>query len=288
MKKQKLLLVSLVAVLVLAIAYAFWATPRQDRITAPERPATAARPGLEPKAPGPGGDFDLRLDLLEREAAAFNESDRDIFSTWEAAPPPPPPPPKRLPPPPPPPVATTEPTVVPSPVQRALARFTFLGFLEKDGQKTVFLSSQDELFVVKKGDRFGGNQEFFVTEVTPDRLTIQQKDVAGVITVSLAEEEALRPSFKGTGPPSAVSGRVQPRRFTPPPRPAFTEAGAPMEPLTPPEVQPGVPSAAGLEQQPGAVEAGRETSGTEPPDESSSSSILQPLPASPVVRPYGE
>ena len=49
-------------------------------------------------------------------------------------------------------------TVQPPPmevVNRALSQFTFVGFLEKGGEKTVFLSSSGEMFLVKSGERFG-------------------------------------------------------------------------------------------------------------------------------------
>ena len=36
-----------------------------------------------------------------------------------------------------------------------MARYTFLGFLQKDNRKTVFLSRDKEIVLVKKGDKIG-------------------------------------------------------------------------------------------------------------------------------------
>ncbi|PLX73343.1 MAG: hypothetical protein C0615_11100, partial [Desulfuromonas sp.] len=80
-------------------------------------------------------------------------------------------------------------------VRQQLARFTFLGFLLKDNQRTVFLSKRDELFLVKKGDTFGDESRFEVLDISSDKLTIKQQGTTGLIEIKLVEEEPLVPSF---------------------------------------------------------------------------------------------
>lgn len=93
---------------------------------------------------------------------------------------------------------------------RALGQFTFLGFLQKDGQKTLFLGNQGEIFVAKKGDAFGKHKEFVITEVSAESLTIRQGSGPGLITVSLIEQHPLTPAPPRPQPP-------QPQRYELPP-----------------------------------------------------------------------
>ncbi len=298
MKRQGLILTVLVGILLLAIGYAFLAAPRQQR--APVATSAAPSPAGGGKAPAAaaGEAQRLRLELLERETLAFEEPRRDIFNAWDVPPPPPPPPPPQVvqPPAPPPPRLPTPPVPVVAP--RQLARFDFLGFLEKDGVKTVFLSQKDELFVVREGDRFGGKNEFLVTAVANDRLTIEQQGVTGVITVSLADDSAGPVSFKGARGAAPSASRVPVGRgFAPIPRPAPSFGGGvpeefqgneeafeqPSEEAPPPE-EGQAPATAPMPVpkpiMPPPVPA--------PQQEEGSSTILQPLPANPAVRPLGE
>jgi len=185
MNRQKLLLTILAGLLVLALVYAFWATPRQTRVTeaGPRRPA-APGPEAVAKVSAPEDGNRVHLELLARENDASPDFKRNLFHFWQPPPP--------LPPPPPPPPAIPEgasPAV--EEVKVELARFTFLGFLLKDGVRTIFLSSNEEIFVVKEGDRFGKNRRFLVTELTPEVLTIRQNDDPRLITVPLVEQAPL-------------------------------------------------------------------------------------------------
>ncbi len=208
MSRQRLILTLVVGLLLLALGYAYWATPRQQKVAA--KGASRSAPGEEGQAPvaTKASRGILRLDLLEREKEDFPGSKRDLFSLRKPAPPPPPmPPPMQMP---------VRPVLPPAPpmnqeagsVARALGQFTFLGFLQKDGAKTLFLSSQGEIFVVKKGNAFGKQKEFVITEVNPDTLTIRQANGPGSMTVSLVEQRPLTP----------VPGPPQPARI---PRPGF-------------------------------------------------------------------
>lgn len=199
MSRQRLILTLVFGLLLLALGYAYWATPRQQKVAA-KGPAKTAE-GRETEARGapsaPRGT--LRLDLLQREDEGFPGFKRDLFSLKKPAPPPPPmPPPLPLP---------VRPLLSPpaadqdaGSVARALGQFTFLGFLQKDGAKTLFLSSQGEIFVAKRGDAFGNQKEFVITEVSAETLTIRQGSGPGVITVSLQEQQPLAPAVNRPQP----------------------------------------------------------------------------------------
>jgi hypothetical protein len=138
----------------------------------------------------------LRLDLLDRDAPDFEGYRRNIFKPVfvdeikqaklrEAAvkrrPPPPPPPP-------PPPIV---PAITEKP-RLELAKFTFLGFLLKDKKRTVFLSRDKEIILVKKGDTFAGRYE--AASITEQALTIRVTDTGEEIIIPLVEYASLRPA----------------------------------------------------------------------------------------------
>jgi hypothetical protein len=201
MNRQKLLLTILVGIFVLALVYAFWAAPRQAKVagTGPRRPAAPSPQAVATK-PSAEDETRVKLELLARENEASPDFKRNIFRFWQPAPKPLP-----LPPPPPPPPVPAGEILAPAEIQKELARFTFLGFLLRDGVKTIFLSSSEEIFVVKKGDRFGKNGRFLVTELTPEALTIRQNDDPRPITVPLVEQAPLVEApiiSPSQGPPS--------------------------------------------------------------------------------------
>jgi hypothetical protein len=208
MSRQKRLLAVLAGLFVLALVYAFWAMPRQQRVATTVEPPPR-RPAVETPVAAPAEGTRVRLDLLSRDRERFAGYQRDIFNYPRPAPPPPPP---RVEKPPVPPPVISEPAFVPPEVKQELARFTFLGFLEKEDVKTVFLSSGEEIFLVKKGRNFGEGNEFHVTDLTPERLIIRHGEDPRVITIPLVEQEPLVPSVpsRATRParrPGADFGR---------------------------------------------------------------------------------
>lgn len=145
-------------------------------------------------------DTKLHLSILDRELSPFSGVRRNIFSPifHEDAKPesksssgrinlPVPPPPPMIPSFPPVPPASQIPET--TPLQRDMARFTFLGFLKKDDKKTIFLSSDKEIFLVKKGDTIAGKYE--VANLTEDALTIHPLGDGGEIIIPLVENRAL-------------------------------------------------------------------------------------------------
>jgi len=70
-----------------------------------------------------------------------------------------------------------------------MAKFTFLGFLKKDNKKTIFLHKDNEIILVKKGDKIANKYE--VTNITDDVLTINSISGGGQIVIPLVENMPL-------------------------------------------------------------------------------------------------
>jgi hypothetical protein len=136
------------------------------------------------------------LDLLEREQSGFKGYRRNIFKPifidevalmkLKAV---------AIKPPPLPPVAAPPPKVEPPPVaqpetlQSTLARFVFLGYLKKDNRKTIFLSKDKDIILVRKGDKFAGRYE--AKSITDQALTIVATDTGEEIIIPLLENQPL-------------------------------------------------------------------------------------------------
>lgn len=190
MNRQKLLLFCLLILLALAMVWGYVRMPRQKRVA-----VLKYAPGghVQPPPPGDGGRRganSLRLDLLDRQQADFSGYRRNLFKPVFVDPVKaarlkqvaikPRPPQRPLPPP------------VEVPPRRELARFTFLGFLQKDNRKTVFLSRDGEIILVRKGDTFAGRYQ--ASSVTDQALTIKVSDTGEEIVIPLVEFASLFPA----------------------------------------------------------------------------------------------
>jgi hypothetical protein len=203
MNRKKLVLCLLLVVFAGSVAYSFLRAPKQQRVA-----ALKYRPGAVPPVAGkkevPVGAVDdsrLHLELLDREQPHFAGFRRNLFSPIfreevKLPPfkplPPPPRPVKALPPPPLPQAQLPPLPPPPTPEQIAdseLAKFTFLGFLKKNGEKTVFLSSNHEIFLAKKGSSLGSR--FQVTDLTEDAITIRTVVGGRELVIPLVENRAL-------------------------------------------------------------------------------------------------
>jgi len=160
------------------------------------QPGMTAQPKKSAQTRG-SDDVRIRLDLLERKQAGLPAGGRNIFqSLFDGGikkpsiplPPPPPPPPRPLVPPPVQ-VPTVPQVIEPTPLQREMARFTFLGFLKKENRKTIFLSDGKEIFLVKKGDKI--SSKYDVTALTDEALTITSIQDGGEIVIPLVENRPL-------------------------------------------------------------------------------------------------
>jgi len=199
--KQRPILVLLMIVLVAAIVYAVWYDPYQQpspssQTTGVRRSETGGR-GLRP---GPG-EIALNLDLLERMTDDYSEVKRDIFHFYvPPRAPAPPPPVVRKPLPPPPPVVKTPPPSPPPAPGVAATRFTYLGQLDKEGVLSVFLAAGEELFVVKKGMRFGKEKQFQVEDLTEEEISIRQQGRDPLTRVALSDPDMSQVSMPGYAP----------------------------------------------------------------------------------------
>ena len=202
MNRQKLTLAILLVGLVGAVVYSYLRIPRQNTVA--KLTYTTGMTG-KPRKPEPAqktaDDMRVLLNLLDRKGVGYSGARRNIFKplfseqvSLPPLPPPPPPPPQKLatqasslqhP-------ATAAPvTPGPTPVQRDMARFTFLGFLKKDNHKSIFLSGdRDNIYVVKKGDKIAGRYQ--IASITDEALIISILPDGGEIIIPLVENQSLR------------------------------------------------------------------------------------------------
>jgi hypothetical protein len=219
MNKQKLALLIVLIILVLAVIRSFISAPRlktvgsakpvpgqtqlsvKARAVAPPRPAATGLKSAT-KTPNSSEDRTLHLGLLEREQSTFKGYRRNIFKPLftdeiklmkqrSAAfkPMPIPPVPVAVPMP-----VPVQPVVQPETHQSTLSHFTFLGFLKKDKRTTIFLAKDKEIVLVRKGETFAGRYE--ATAITDQALTIRVTDSGEEIVIPLTENRPLAAAMK--------------------------------------------------------------------------------------------
>ena len=227
MNRKRVILAALLGVLALCLVYAYVATPRLEK--APPR-TVSQRVRTEPK---PTGDLKAKevseridFDFLTVEGGDFPAAKRDIFHFVQRRPAPP--------------VAVVKPPVVepvqPKPVvpievvQQSLSRFTFLGFLEKSGEKTVFLSSSGKLFLAKRGENFGADREFQVADIVGNILKVRHEGRDGLLEIPLIEQQKLNASVSAPAKlPPRPGASSQPGRRILTPRPGVVRPGTPQD-----------------------------------------------------------
>lgn len=207
MNRQRLILFILLIALVAAVTWSFFAMPRPRVASRPNNsPDRSAREvsGRATPAPAlPGDSRILKLELLNREQGVFKGYRRDLFRPIFAdelklmqkkaaalKPVKPPPLPPR---PAPPPQVVPALTAAEEQAQRnrlELAKFVFKGFLGKDNQKTIFLSKDNAIILVKKGDIF--ERRYKAASITDQALTIHVTDSGEEIVIPLTENLSLK------------------------------------------------------------------------------------------------
>ena len=184
MNRQKVVLALLFVVLVCAIAYGFLGGPKLRKAEKLKFTPGMAAETYRRTSKGPDTGTRLRIDLLDRETPRFSGFRRNIFrpvfsSMPVAAMPakqvklPPPPPPK-------------------TPAQIAMeemGRFTFLGFMQRENRKTVFLSRDNQIFLFRKGDRIAGKYD--VAEISDNMMTIALTPGGEKVVVPLTQNRPL-------------------------------------------------------------------------------------------------
>lgn len=214
MNRKKLALALLLLAFVAAVVWAVWRSPHQEKVTPqsnrPAAPSIARRVVPAQAQAKKREDGGVNLALLDRVLPGYAGYRRNIFSPIfrdEVKLPPvkaiPLPPRPFIPPaPPPPPRAQIPPAPAPPPVDRdaeELAHFTFLGFLSKDGSKTVFIAKDKEIFLVKKGATLAG--KFKVTDLNDDAITLTSVQSGRDSVIPLMENRALLPPQVGRRTP---------------------------------------------------------------------------------------
>ena len=198
MNSERLILVVLSVVFVIAVIWSYTAVPRQKTVARlTYAPGSQARPAAPVVRAATREAYDgriLNIALLEQEHAYFKGYRRNIFKPvfvdeqkllkQKAA---------ALKPPQLPPVqvqkaAPAAPAVI-LPETAALARFTFLGFLSKDAQRTIFLAKDKDILLVKKGDKVAGRYE--ASSITDQALTLLVTDTGDEIVIPLIENRPL-------------------------------------------------------------------------------------------------
>jgi hypothetical protein len=200
MNRQRLILFVLVILLLAAVISIFFRMPRQQKVATLTHPpgsvATSPR-GKNVQAPSAlkvrtdlltvnrsgfsGYRKNIFLSLAEQEAAQARRKAERVARAVRALPPPPPPP--FVPPPPPPPP--------PSEFKRETSQLTFLGLLKKDNRQTVFVSRNNEILLVRPGEKLMG--KFDVVEVSENAITFNVPSEGGRVVVPLTENRALTP-----------------------------------------------------------------------------------------------
>ena len=208
MNRKRAILGALLGVLAVCLIYAYLATPRLEK--APPRAAEKRQQPVNQKSSEEGGQTEPsgRIDFayLSSNPQEFAGVKRDVFRFGQRRPV------KTAPTAP---VVKKEvrkplvmPVVVPAEVmQKSLSQFTFLGFLEKGGAKTVFLSSSGNLFLVKQGEHFGVSREFLVVQIDDKLLKVRHADREGLIEIQLIEKQKLNAAVSA---PVSVSRSASP------------------------------------------------------------------------------
>ena len=225
MNRKRVILGALLGVLAVCLVYAYLATPRLEKAP-PRAVGRGGKQAVSEKLPEVDEKESRgRIDFayLTAEQQEFTGAQRDIFRFGQRhlIKPAPPVVQKEVPAP----VIVREEVPV-EVVRKSLSQFTFLGFLEKAGEKTVFLSSGGNLFLVKQGERFGVGQEFLVEQIDNKFLKVRHAGREGLIEIELIEKQKLNAAVsapvsisRDAGPASqplnARALRPQPRTARP-------------------------------------------------------------------------
>jgi hypothetical protein len=219
MNRKRVILAALLGVLALCLVYAYLTMPRLEK--APPRKAgqrvqrsVKVTGTLESKSAQERIDFAF----LTSEPQEFSRAKRDIFRFGGRHP--------VMKGPVTAPILDTPPDIESEPIQpvavdvvaKALSQFTFLGFLEKAGEKTVFLSSGGNLFLVKRGESFGVDQEFLVADIDDDLLKVSHAGREGLVEIKLIEQKKLSASVSAPAhlkPSEKLPNQQKPGVFTP-------------------------------------------------------------------------
>ncbi len=174
-------------VLLLAVTAVRWAGGQdraEPRATVAYQTERAERPAREGSATGNAEAAPtVRLDQLERRAAAAPAGDPFQARSWEPA------------------MAVVRRNLPPPPPQAPPLPFTYLGKMIDGEQTTVFLTRQDRNYVVRLGDTLDGS--YRVEKIEEDGVTVTYLPLGTEQTLPLAATPASgapKPRGKATRP----------------------------------------------------------------------------------------
>jgi len=192
MNRQKMALALLLVVFALSLAYSFMRLPQQGSVQ--KLKYTTGMKVDSYRTINKGRDDNkLHLELLDREMPRFSGFRRNIFrpifsneiklasipkKSLKPAPFTPPPPP-------PPPVEKTPAQIA----MEEVGQFAFLGYLQKENRRTVFLTKNNEITLVKKGDKIVGKYE--VADITENMMTIVVAPGGEQVVIPLQQNRPL-------------------------------------------------------------------------------------------------
>ncbi len=196
MNRQRLILFVLVILFGVTALWSYSAMPRLKTVSMPtNKPSPVVRKPVVTAKEKTGRVADdgtkLHVELLDVETETFKGYRRNIFrpifidelkmkKQKAVALIPPPKIVPALPP--------VQPAIV-QPEAPPLARFTFLGFLKKGAVRTIFLSKDQDILLVKKGDIIAGRYQ--ATEISDQALTLTVTDTGDEIVIPLLENRPL-------------------------------------------------------------------------------------------------
>jgi hypothetical protein len=186
MNRQKTVLLTLVGVLVLAVAYAYFQYPRQPRLS--EATKVKASESRQPVRRTAGvseeNKFRVRFDWLKNEKA-FSGAKQDLFGPLYAVK-------KGLS------LSPGKQDVPPLKTLEADGKtdnytppLEFLGYLASEKKKNFFFSQGDDLFVARKGEKFGKQKEYRITQVTLKEIKIKKQGATKLLTISLVAKTPI-------------------------------------------------------------------------------------------------
>lgn len=184
MSRQLRQLLILALILVGALASAYYWYPRQETVSG-DIESLRLQPGEGSPNQKQVGLAGLKLDFGPKKPERFKAPKRDIFGPLYVVRKV-----KKKP------VVKPKPKVKPKPIEipkivitpkvvniKPLATFTLLGYLDKDGDRTVFLGHGEEIFLLKVGDTFA--REYHVAEITSDLVLIKRETDDREIRIAL-------------------------------------------------------------------------------------------------------
>jgi hypothetical protein len=201
MNRQRLILFVVVLAFIAAVIWSYSATPRQKTVSklkysSGQRSVSAVMPVRSSVRRAESGHA-LKVALLDQDQSGFKGYRRNIFkpvfvdefkilkqkaAALKVPTKPIPPVPQPVPPP-------VQQPVIAQPEAAPLARFTFLGFVKKDNVKTIFLTKDKEILLVKIGDTIAGRYQ--ATAITDKSLTLAVTDTGDEIVIPLMENRPL-------------------------------------------------------------------------------------------------